>query len=409
MLLNKSMVLLIATLLWNYQPSMGNTQDGRRPQTPIMGWASWNNYRININERIIKAQVDAIVDNGMKEVGYNYINIDDGFFGGRDRNGKLLTHATRFPDGMKGLVDYIHSLGLKAGIYTDAGANTCASYWDNDTIGVGVGLFGHDYADLSLMLLDWGFDFIKVDWCGGEWLGLDAQSRYTEISKLIREIRPDVVFNVCRWKFPGNWVINIADSWRISPDIANTFESVMAIVDQNADLWPFAGPGHVNDMDMLQVGRGMSYEEDKTHFSMWCMMASPLIAGNDMTSVSKETLEILTNEELIKINQDPLVYQARRVVDKGDLEIWAKPLISTMSGQVAIALLNRSSKSEDMVLDLKTIGIQPEKGYTVKDCWEHTLSNRMYDDEIQYNVKPHGVVVLRIEGVSLPFNLFQAK
>lgn len=409
MLLNRSMVLLIAMLLWNYQSSVGSTQEGRRPQKPIMGWASWNNYRININEQIIKTQVDAIVDNGMKEAGYNYINIDDGFFGGRDRDGNLLTHPSRFPNGMKGLVDYIHSLGLKAGIYTDAGVNTCASYWDNDTIGVGVGLFGHDYADLSLMLLDWGFDFIKVDWCGGEWLGLDAQSRYTEISETIRELRPDVVFNVCRWKFPGSWVINIADSWRISPDIANSFESVMAIVDQNADLWPFAGPGHVNDMDMLQVGRGMSYEEDKTHFSMWCMMASPLIAGNDMTSVSKETLEILTNEELIKINQDPLVYQARRVIDKGDLEIWAKPLISTTSGQVAVALLNRSSKSEEMVLDLKAIGIQPEKGYTVKDCWEHTLSNLIYDDKIQYNVKPHGVVVLRVEGVSLPFNFFQAK
>ncbi|WP_430812900.1 MULTISPECIES: glycoside hydrolase family 27 protein [unclassified Carboxylicivirga] len=380
-----------------------------RPQTPIMGWASWNNYRVNISETIIKAQADAMASNGMKDAGYTYINIDDGFFGGRDEKGNLLVHPTRFPNGMKGLAKYIQRQGLKAGIYSDAGINTCASYWDKDTIGVGMGLYGHEYADLTLMLKDWGYDFIKIDWCGGDWLGLDEEIRYTELSRMIRSIRPDVVFNVCRWQFPGKWVVPIADSWRISPDIGNTFASVMSIVDQNADLWPYAGPGHVNDMDMLQVGRGMSYEEDKTHFTMWCMMASPLIAGNDLTTISEETLSILTNADLIAINQDPLVYQARRVKDEGDIEIWAKPLVSTMSGQVAVTLLNRSSESATIKLDLASIGIDAAAGYSIKDCWENDSRADLKQTTLSYEVKAHGVVVLKIKGSSLPFNFFQSK
>ena len=142
-------------------------------------------------------------------------------------------HPDRFPSGMKVLSDYIHSKGLKAGIYTDAGINTCASYWDKDSIGVGVGLFGHDEQDLTTMLLDWNYDFIKVDWCGGDWLGLDEQIRYTEIGNFIRKIRPDVVYNVCRWQFPGKWVTQVADSWRISGDISNEIPLSRTTVSQH--------------------------------------------------------------------------------------------------------------------------------------------------------------------------------
>jgi hypothetical protein len=372
-----------------------------------MGWASWNNYRVHINEDIIKSQADAMVDRGMADAGYKYINIDDGYFGGRDENGNLLVHPTRFPGGMKTLAEYIHAKGLKAGIYTDAGINTCASYWDKDTIGVGMGLYGHEDRDLSLFLKDWKYDFIKIDWCGGEWLGLDEQVRYTELGKKIRILRNDVVYNICRWQFPGKWAVHVADSWRISGDISNTFESIMHIVDLNADLWQYCGPGHVNDMDMLQIGRGMTTEEDKTHFTMWCIMNSPLLAGNDLTTMSEETHAILTNEDVIALNQDPFMYQARKLVDKGEQEIWAKPLISAISGKVGVALLNRSDESAEITLKLSDIGIDATKGYGARDLWEKTMLTNLMKDSLVYTVPAHGVVALKIEGKSIPYSVFQ--
>ena len=379
----------------------------RQSQAPIMGWASWNNYRININEDIIKTQADAMVSSGLKDVGYSFINIDDGFFGGRDGNGNLLSHNERFPSGMKSLAAYIHSKGLKAGIYSDAGLNTCASYWDKDTIGAGVGLYGHDEQDLTLLLNDWNYDFIKIDWCGGEWLGLDEETRYTEIGKRIRAIKPEAIYNVCRWKFPGEWITQVADSWRISGDINNQFESILRIIDLNADLWMYASKGHFNDMDMLQVGRGMSYEEDKTHFSMWCMMHSPLLLGNDLTGMSKETIEIITNKEMIALNQSQFVYQARRLVDDGELEIWAKPLISTMSGEIAVALLNRSEDTETISFDLKSVGLDAPKGYTIKDLWTKETFPTSTQEKVSRKVPGRGIVVLKIKGASLAFNVFQ--
>jgi hypothetical protein len=386
-----------------------NSQEIYKPQTPIMGWSSWNNFHVDINEEIIKAQADYMVSSGMADVGYAYVNIDDGFFGGRDSQGDLLVHKERFPNGMKVVSDYIHSKGLKAGIYSDAGINTCASQWDKDTIGVGSGLMGHDRKDLKLMLKDWNYDFIKIDWCGGDWLGLDEETRYTQIANVINDIKPNTVYNICRWEFPGKWALQIADSWRISGDISNEFNSISHIIDLNADLWKYASPGHVNDMDMLQVGRGMSYVEDKTHFSMWCMMNSPLLAGNDLRSMSDETIEILTNKEIIALNQDPLVYQARRLVDNGDLEVWAKPLISTMSGKVAVALLNRSDNTESISFDLDTVGIDFTKEYTYRDLWAKKDFDKTNEKSLSFEVPKHGVVVLLIEGVSKPFNVFQNK
>ena len=377
--------------------------------TPMMGWASWNNYRININENIIKTQTDALVSSGMKKAGYNFINIDDGYFGGRDGNGNIKTHPTRFTTGVKKVIEYIHSKGLKAGIYSDAGINTCASYWDNDTIGVGMGLFGHETQDLQMFINDWGINFIKVDWCGGEWLDLDEEQRYTSIAKTIKDINPSVLLNVCRWQFPGKWVCSVGNSWRISRDIGNKFSNVLSIIDLNADLWKYASPGHFNDMDMLQVGRGMSYEEDKVHFSMWCMMCSPLLAGNDLTKMSKETLEILTNEEMIAINQDPYVYQARRLRDDGEQELWAKPLHSTVSGQVAVALLNRANEKTSIEINMDSIGIDASKGYILRDVWTKTTSPKSNNKTQKFELQPHSVIVLKINGVSKPYNVFQTK
>ena len=205
-----------------------------------------------------------------------------------------------------------------------------------------------------MMLTEWGYDFIKIDWCGGE------------------------------------WVVPIADSWRISGDIAANFGSIMRIIDLNADLWKYAGPGHVNDMDMLQVGRGMTFEEDKTHFSMWCIMNSPLLAGNDLRTMSKETLKILTNKEIIALNQDSLVYQARRLRNDGGLELWAKPLKKVGSGQIAVALLNRSSKVADMAFTLNEIGLDPSTKIKVRDLWAHKNLEVASSDKLSFSVPKHG-------------------
>jgi hypothetical protein len=389
--------------------SAQNKPAAKEQLTPIMGWSSWNNFKINISENLIKSQATAMVSSGMKAAGYQFVNIDDGYFGGRDANGNMLSHPKRFPSGMQQLAAFIHKQGLKAGIYSDAGMNTCGSFYNKDTIGAGSGLFGHERQDLAQLLNNWGYDFIKVDWCGGEKLELDEETAYSYIGKTVYSLKPNAVYNICRWKFPGKWVVGTADSWRVSGDISNNFKSVMAIVDLNADLWRYAGPGHVNDMDMLQVGRGMSYDEDKTHFSMWCMLASPLLAGNDLTKMSKQTIDILTNRDMIAIDQDPLVYQARRINDYGDQEVWARPLKTTMSGQVAVALLNRSNVKTDIKFSLDSVGLKVTKGYTMKDVW----ANKTYPVSDQpgqsFPVKPHGIVVLMISGTSKPYNIFQSK
>ncbi|MCM4150113.1 glycoside hydrolase family 27 protein [Arenibacter sp. N53] len=409
-------VLLLSCSLKTDQNSSNTTLDKpeikeatRLPKPPIMGWASWNNYRVNINEVIIKSQADAMVTSGLMDSGYSFINVDDGFYGGRDENGNLLVHKERFPSGMKSLAEYIHAKGLKAGIYSDAGVNTCASYWDKDTIGSGMGLYGHDRKDLTLYLKEWKYDFIKVDWCGGEWLGLDEETRYSEIAKRIRAINPNVIFNVCRWKFPGKWVTQVADSWRISGDINNRFESILRIIDLNADLWSYSSAGHYNDMDMLQVGRGMTLEEDRTHFSMWCLMHSPLLLGNDLTTMSNETLKLVGNREMIALNQSPYVYQARRLIDYGELEVWAKPLIDTMSGEIAVGLLNRSDSPAAITFNLSDIGIKASEGYTIRDIWADKDYKPTTEETIRMEVSGHGIVVLKIKGKAVPFNVFQFK
>ena len=378
-----------------------------RPQVPIMGWSSWNHFRIHIDEEMIRGQADAMARNGMKAAGYRFINIDDGFFGGRDADGNLFSYDLRFPSGMKSLADHIRSKGLKPGIYSEAGSNTCGSIYDKDPRGVGVGLFGHEERDLKLMLVDWGYDFIKVDWCGGLRQGLSEQEQYTKISGIVRRLKPEAVYNVCRWEYPGDWVKKIADSWRISADIEPTFESVLHIVDLCEPLWKHSGPGGFNDMDMLQVGRGMSETEDRTHFTMWCMMNSPLLAGNDLRSMTPATLAILTQPEIIALNQDPLAYQARRMRDDGDTELWAKPLGEIDSGDVAVTLLNRGKESATISFDLTEIGIDAAKPYAIRDLWQRkNLDAASRQPRRSFTVPSHGVVVLRIKGTPTANNIF---
>ena len=378
-----------------------------RPQVPIMGWSSWNHFRIHIDEVMIRGQADAMASNGMKDAGYRFINIDDGYFGGRDDEGNLYCYDLRFPSGMKALADHIRAKGLKPGIYSEAGSNTCGSIYDKDPRGVGVGLFGHEERDLKQFLVDWGYDFIKVDWCGGQRQGLSEQTQYTKISRIIRRLKPTAVYNVCRWQYPGDWVKDLADSWRISADIEPTFDSVMHIVDLCEPLWKHSGPGNFNDMDMLQVGRGMSETEDCTHFTMWCMMNSPLLAGNDLRSMTPATLSILTHPELIALNQDPLAYQARRLRDDGDTELWAKPLGSVDGGDVAVTLLNRGKESATISFNLAEFGIDASAGYALRDLWQkRTLASNARESTRSFTVPSHGVVVLRIKGKDLGKSLF---
>ncbi len=375
-------------------------------KTPIMGWSSWNEFHIDIDEGLIKEQANAMVSSGMKDAGYSFINIDDGYFGGRDAKGNLLSHPEKFPHGMKYLADYIHAKGLSAGIYSDAGKNTCGSHWDKDPFGIGVGLYGYEKQDLELMLNTWEYDFIKVDWCGGEWIHLNEKEAYTNIANWIQEIKPNTIYNICMWEFPGEWAIKIASSWRISGDITNKFKSILHIIDLNIDLGKYASPGHVNDMDMLQVGRGMTYEEDKAHFSMWCMLNSPLLAGNDLRNMTQETISILTNKEVIALNQDSLVYQARKIGNYSDWQIWAKPLQSFQSGEMAVALLNRSNKKQSVRLRLKDIGMDSQKGYVLRDLWEKMDYPVSQKKEVSFELKPHSIVVLKVKGSFLESNFF---
>lgn len=371
-------------------------------QTPLMGWASWNAYSNDINEERIYSQAERLVDLGLADLGYIYVNTDDGWQKGRNTETELVTvHPDRFPSGMKDLADKIHALGLKAGIYSDAGEYTCASaYGDPDN--VDVGLYGHDDEDLHRYLVEWGYDFIKVDWCGGAGLGLDRQTRYTEISNVIkgieRETGKDKVFNVCCWEFPGEWVTEIADSWRTGGDITNTFESVLYEIDQVKNLARYHGPGHVNDLDMLEIGNGLTYDEEKSHFAMWCMMSAPLMLGNDLNNISADSLSVISNKELIDIDQDEACLQATvaRSIGYGDdfVEIWKKDLGRSGSNEKAVTILNRSAKPQTVTMRISDVGFASLE--SARDLWTHT--DMTIDGEYTVTLPAHGSVTLKLTG-----------
>ena len=370
---------------------------------PLMGWSSWNTYGFQINDSVIKAQADAMVWFGLKECGYNHINIDDGFFGGRDENGKLLIHPVRFPNGLRPLVDYIHGKGLKAGIYTDAGANTCASYWGNpkDTIGIGVGLYGHDAEDMALYFNELNFDFIKVDYCGADpgnnadGLDLDVEQRYKEIAEAIKATgRTDVTWNICRWAFPGTWACEIADSWRTTEDIYLGWESVKSIINQSLYLSAYTSPGHYNDMDMLEVGRGLTYEEDKTHFGMWCMMSSPLLIGCDLNDIKGNALELIRNRELIAVDQDPLGLQAYVVKRENGAYVLVKDVEEKYGTKRVVAFYNPTDAAVNMSVDFSQLDLAGE--VKVRDLFEK-YDKGVYETSLSVNVPAHGTRIYKLE------------
>lgn len=373
--------------------------------TPQMGWNSWNHFGCDINEQIIREMADAMVASGMREAGYEYINIDDCWHGERDSRGFIQPSPENFPSDMKALADYVHSKGLKLGIYSDAGATTCAGR---------PGSRGHEYQD-ALTYASWGIDYLKYDWCDTE--NLDPTGAYTTMRDAIRAAGRPILFSICEWgdNKPWEWAVDIGHSWRTTGDIYPCWDcelshgswsswGVLPILDKQAGLRQYAGPGHWNDMDMLEVGNGMSLEEDRAHFSIWAMMASPLIAGNDLRHMKKQTVEILTNKDVIAINQDRLGIQAMKFIDEGDFEIWVKPLeedewgfmFLNRSGEVARYHYDwRAHKVED---DVHSRSIDFNRvQFAWKDLWSRERGST--ERALDLKVPPHSVILLRLKPI----------
>lgn len=355
-------------------------------RTPLMGWSSWNAFGLNINENVLEEVANALVDSGYAKAGYTYLNIDDGFWGGRDSKGNLIFDARKFPHGMKRVVDYIHNKGLKAGIYSDAGQNTCGG-------DIGVGLYQHDEQDCHLFFNQLNFDFLKVDFCGGMWKNTNYEpiyekQRYTEIHNMILKTGGNKInYNVCRWDYPGTWVHDIADSWRISHDISCDWSNVKDIIHQGLYLSAYCYGGHYNDMDMLEVGRGLTMTEDKTHFALWCIMDSPLILGCDIRKVSEDTRKLLTNRDLISINQDSLELQGYVAARKDSCYILTKDLEHLHGKKRVVAIYNPTEHIVNTILDFSTVDLGGT--VSVRDAFTHKNLGKK-KEKMAVTVLPHG-------------------
>ena len=375
--------------------------------TPPMGWNSWNHFACNIDEKTIREVADMITANGMKEAGYVFINIDDCWHGKRDSLGFIHPDPDRFPSGMKALADYIHSKGLKLGIYSDAGWKTCGGY---------EGSRGHEYQD-AITYASWGIDYLKYDWCNTG--GLKTEGAYLTMRDALYSAGRPIVFSLCEWgnSKPWEWATNVGHLWRTTGDIYPCFDCIIhhgswnqwgveQIIDQQEGLREYAGPDHWNDADMMEVGNGMSVNEDRAHFSMWCMLASPLIAGNDIRTMSAETRNILTNKEVIAVNQDPLGIQGFKYYSSDDLELWFKPL---SGGDWAVCFLNRDEESKSVSFnwtdwyvkdDLKQLVIDfKNQEYKIRNIWTHQDAGTT-KMELKAELPGHDVLMFRLTPVN---------
>jgi hypothetical protein len=396
------LVVLFATLILTW-PGRGQTPRAYalangQASTPMMGWSSWNAHFANINESVIKAAANALVSSGMKAAGYSYVNIDAGWWSGtRDSSGNITVSSSQWPDGMAGVASYIHSLGLKAGIYTDAGANGCS--------GSNQGSYGH-YTQDMLQFAKWGYDFVKVDWCGGVELGLTPSTQYAQIRDAIAAATAStghpMAFGICEWGVadPWNWGSATGNSWRTSNDISFTQGSVSwSDILKNFDaatLHPDAQSiESYNDPDMMEVGAsGISTTESQAHFSLWAIAGAPLLAGNDITTMTSTTQTILTNSEVIAVDQDPLDLQAVKVSEPAiGLQVWSKVLSG--SGQRAVALLNRTGSTASITVNWSDISLTGSA--SVRDLWAHSTLGT-YTTSYTVSVPSHGVVMLKISG-----------
>ena len=338
--------ILLGFILFTSLNTFAQKFDGLA-ETPPMGWNSWNTFGTDINEQLVKDVADKFVELGLKDAGYNYLVLDDGWMSHeRDKNGNLVADPEKFPNGMKALAAYVHAKGLKFGLYNCAGATTCAGY---------PGSRGHEYQD-ARTYASWDIDYLKYDWCNTE--NINAQGAYTTMRDALYKAGRPMVFSICEWgdNQPWNWGEDVGHLWRVSGDIINCWDcevghgswsswGVWKIINMRKDIRKAAGPGHWNDFDMMEVGNGMTDAEDRTHFAMWSMLASPLIMGNDLRTASKETIKTLTNKEVIAVNQDKLGIQGLRFSNEGAFEMWVKPLAN---GAWAMVFVNMTEDAQNL-------------------------------------------------------------
>lgn len=368
-------------------------------RTPPMGWNSWATYQLNIDESLIRATADALVTSGMRDAGYQYVIVDAGWKAkSRDANGRLMADPQKFPSGMKALGDYIHSKGLKFGIYTDAGAADCVSD--------APGSQRFEEKD-ALTFADWGVDYIKEDWCNTA--GMDAKEAYSKMSRAIAATVRPMVFSMCEWgdHQPWNWASDVANLWRTTGDSKDCWDcgretinkpggyprGWTLILDAQKPLARFAGPGHWNDPDMLEVGHpGLTVEESRAHFSLWAILASPLIATNDVRSMPPEIQGILTNREVVAVDQDPTGIEGTLIHKNGDSEVWARKL---SDGSHAVVFFNRDSKSRKIRVSWSDLSQANAKKLAVRDLWQHRDLGRLKRG-YSAHVPAHGIVMIKV-------------
>ncbi|MBP5335540.1 MAG: glycoside hydrolase family 27 protein [Bacteroidales bacterium] len=392
--------------------------------TPQMGWNSWNCFMTEINEDLIKATADAMVELGLVDAGYIYLNLDDGWHGDRDELGFITCDPVKFPSGIKALADYIHSKGMKLGIYSDAGDFTCAGY---------SGSRGHEYQD-AITYASWGVDYLKYDWCATQ--NANPKGSYILMRNALAKAGRPILFSMCEWgsNKPWEWAQDVGHSWRTTGDIGPAFlpvpitynaqgrpnwrpQSIIDIINQNEPLRKYAGPGHWNDPDMLEVGNnitvnGVYYEmtdsEDRAHFTMWCMMAAPLILGNDLTKITPEALATITNKEMIAIDQDPLGVQGLRLINTETLQYWFKPLVN---GEWAFCVMNTGEEPANIALDWSQLEVDDQEvsgrktsfdtiNYTAKSIWNP--KEKPFTTLVKGKGKQRGQMVTNVVNVTVP-------
>ncbi|MCX0242439.1 NPCBM/NEW2 domain-containing protein [Streptomyces drozdowiczii] len=355
--------------------------------TPPMGFNNWNSThcRAEFDEEMVRGIADIFVEKGLKDAGYEYVNLDDCWaVPERDAEGKLVADPVRFPHGIKAVADYVHAKGLKLGIYTSAGTRTC------DSVGI-PGALGHEFSD-ARQFADWGVDYLKYDNCNNQ--GVDAKERYTTMRDALAATGRPIVYSICEWgeNKPWEWAAELGNLWRTTGDINDSWGSMLSIMKQNLPLSAAAGPGHWNDPDMLEVGNGgMTDTEYRTHFSMWSVMAAPLLIGSDLRTASRETFDILSNEEVIAVDQDPLGKQGKVLSSEGGRWVVAKEM---KDGSRAVALFNETGSPQRIATTAAAVGLPRASGYTVRDLWDHTTRNTA--GGLSTTVPPHGTVLLRV-------------
>jgi alpha-galactosidase len=366
-------------------PALHNVPYNGLAKTPPMGWNSWNKFASKVDDAGVRASADAIASNGMKEAGYVYVNIDDTWEGERDALGNIHSNK-KFPD-MKALADYVHSKGLKIGIYSSPGPNTCAGY---------EGSYGHEEQDAHTWA-EWGIDYLKYDWCGARnlYTNDEMQAVYQKMGDALLKSGRCIVYSLCQYGLNDVWKWGPSvggNLWRTRGDISDRWESMSRIGFRQSDLAPYAAPGHWNDPDMLEIGNGgMTNTEYRTHMSLWSILAAPLLAGNDLQHVSPEVLSILTNRELIAVDQDKLGKQGSCLLKSGDQQVWVKELTG---GAKAIGLFNLAGDTAKVSFTWSAAGFS-EAPRHVRDLWLHRDLQAVGPD-YSAEAPSHGVVMLRV-------------